>query len=78
MPSSVIDILLLTVPEQMDAVWWQGPGQSIRVDGEVDRRENWGRSYTVVSELKIHGELLGRANLNNPHGFLGYCVPRGA
>lgn len=78
MTSSVIDISLLTVPEQMDAVWWQGPGQSITVDGEVDRKEDWGRSCTAVSELKIQGELLGRANLNNPHGFLGYCVLRGA
>ena len=43
MPSSVIDISLLTVSEQMDAVWWQGPGLSIRVDGEVDRKGELGK-----------------------------------
>lgn len=31
------------VPKQMDAVWWKGPGQSIRVDREVDRKEELGK-----------------------------------
>lgn len=42
MIAQLIAIFILAVPKQMDVVCWKGPGQSIRVDREVDRKAELG------------------------------------